>query len=78
MLRPERIRLGRNAGSSQGLSATVNDITFLGNNVHVTTRIAAGETLSVRLPFGHEAISGLSRGDNVHLEFDPDAAHVFC
>jgi putative spermidine/putrescine transport system ATP-binding protein len=78
MLRPERIRLGRKAGVSKGLSATVNDITFLGNNVHVTTRIAAGETLSVRLPFGHEAISGLSRGDNVHLEFDPDAAHVFC
>ncbi|CAN7679334.1 ABC transporter ATP-binding protein [Rhizobium rhizogenes] len=78
MLRPERIRLGRGNGTSDGFSATVSDITFLGNNVHVATQTAAGEALSVRLPFGHEAISGLSRGDHVHLEFDPDAAHVFC
>ncbi|QND45032.1 ABC transporter ATP-binding protein (plasmid) [Rhizobium lusitanum] len=78
MLRPERIRLGRGNDTSDGFSATVSDITFLGNNVHVATQTAAGEALSVRLPFGHEAISGLSRGDRVHLEFDPDAAHVFC
>ncbi|MGZ2486752.1 putative spermidine/putrescine transport system ATP-binding protein [Rhizobium pisi] len=77
MLRPERIRLSR-APAGTGLAATVSDITFLGNNIHVATETAAGEALAVRLPFGHEAITGLSRGDTVHLDFDPSAAHVFC
>ncbi|TCU40850.1 TOBE domain-containing protein [Rhizobium azibense] len=77
MLGPERIRLSRHDGSG-GLSATVRDITFLGNNIHVATATAAGEALSVRLPFGHEAMAGLSPGDRVHLAFDPGAAHVFC
>ncbi|SCW62522.1 putative spermidine/putrescine transport system ATP-binding protein [Rhizobium mongolense subsp. loessense] len=77
MLRPERIRLSRHDGGN-GLSATVRDITFLGNNIHVATATAAGDALSVRLPFGHEAIAGLNPGDRVHLEFDPGAAHVFC
>ena len=78
MLRPERIRLSRNRVQKGSLAATVSDITFLGNNVHVATETAAGEALAVRLPFGHEAITGLSRGEQVHLDFDPDAAHVFC
>jgi len=78
MLRPERIRLSRNQGAPKSLTATVSDITFLGNNIHVSTETAAGEALAVRLPFGHEAITGLSRGDRVHLDFDPGAAHVFC
>ncbi|MBB2683734.1 UNVERIFIED_ORG: hypothetical protein GGD47_001309 [Rhizobium etli] len=64
--------------SGAGLAATVSDITFLGNNIHVSTETATGEALSVRLPFGHEAIAGLNRGDIVHLDFDPGAAHVFC
>ncbi|MBB5574928.1 MULTISPECIES: ABC transporter ATP-binding protein [Rhizobium] len=78
MLRPERIRLSRNQVQKGSLAATVSDITFLGNNVHVATETTAGEALAVRLPFGHEAITGLSRGEQVHLDFDPDAAHVFC
>lgn len=78
MLRPERIRLSRGQAATGGLAATVSDITFLGNNIHVATETAAGETLAVRLPFGHEAITGLSRGDRVQLDFDPGAAHVFC
>ena len=79
MLRPERIRLSRRAPvSGPGLQATVNDITFLGNNVHVAAETVSGAPLAVRLPFGHEAISGLSRGDRVHLAFDPAAAQVFC
>ncbi|ANL42769.1 MULTISPECIES: ABC transporter ATP-binding protein [Rhizobium] len=78
MLRPERIRLSRARAAGAGLAATVSDITFLGNNIHVSTETATGEALSVRLPFGHEAIAGLNRGDIVHLDFDPGAAHVFC
>ncbi|MBO9099634.1 MULTISPECIES: ABC transporter ATP-binding protein [unclassified Rhizobium] len=79
MLRPERLQLTRSPPGAPGsLSVTVNDITFLGNNVHVATRTAKGDMLSVRLPFGHEAISGINRGDTVWLGFDPTSAHVFC
>ncbi|MGV1871552.1 ABC transporter ATP-binding protein [Agrobacterium rosae] len=76
MLRPERMRLSR-IQTENSFPVTVNDITFLGNNIHVSTELSTGEPLSVRLPFGHEAITGLSRGENVHIAFDPEAAHVF-
>ena len=76
MLRPERLFLSK-APQEKGLPATVNDITFLGNNVHVVTTTNRGDDLSVRLPFGHDAISGLNRGDAVWLRFDAGSAHVF-
>ncbi|MGN8114330.1 ABC transporter ATP-binding protein [Labrys sp. 22185] len=76
MLRPERLFLSK-ASSDKGVPVTVSDITFLGNNIHVVTRTGKGNELSVRLPFGHEAIAGLSRGDAVWLRFDAEAAHVF-
>ncbi|MQB10027.1 ABC transporter ATP-binding protein [Agrobacterium sp. ICMP 6402] len=79
MLRPERLQLSRSKlASAAGFQATVSDITFLGNNVHVVAYTGSGEPLAVRLPFGHDAISGLSRGDLVHLAFDPASAQVFC
>ncbi|RVP14361.1 ABC transporter ATP-binding protein [Sinorhizobium meliloti] len=76
MLRPERLLLSKRQSES-GLPVTVSDITFLGNNVHVATKTSKGNDLSVRLPFGHEAISGLNRGDAVWLRFDAGSAHVF-
>lgn len=76
LLRPERINLTRGAG--EGLPVTVTDITFLGNNYHIATRTERGESLSVRLPFGDAAASGLARGESVSLTFDPASAHVFC
>ncbi len=80
MLRPERLSLRREAAreGTSGLSASVTDITFLGSSIHVAAAAPSGETISVRLPFGHEATSGLSRGDTVSLDFDPETAHVFC
>jgi len=79
LLRPERVRLSRGQnGDPIGLSATVRDITFLGNNTHVSTVTDWNEALSVRLPFGHEAVSGLSRGDKVWISWDPASAHAFC
>ncbi|TAN01603.1 MAG: TOBE domain-containing protein, partial [Rhizobiaceae bacterium] len=65
-------------GDPIGLSTTVRDITFLGNNTHVSTVTDWNEALSVRLPFGHEAVSGLSRGDKVWISWDPASAHAFC
>lgn len=76
MLRPERLLLSKTK-SDIGLPVTVSDITFLGNNVHVATKTRKGNDLSVRLPFGHEAISGLNRGDAVWLRSDAGSAHVF-
>lgn len=79
LLRPERIRLHRREpGQDRTLPARVDDMTFLGSNVHVAATTGWGETVAVRLPFGHEAIAGLSRGDTVWLGFDPQATHVFC
>lgn len=78
MLRPERIRIYRDHAGSNGLAATISDITFLGNNIHVMTETASGEKLAVRLPFGNEAITGLRRGELIRLDFDANAARVFC
>ena len=76
MLRPERLSLSR-AAVPAGLAVTVRDITFLGNNVEVSTATKSGADLAVRLPFGHEAISSLARGEQAWLTFDTAAAHAF-
>ncbi|MGG7516506.1 ABC transporter ATP-binding protein [Allorhizobium undicola] len=76
MLRPERISLSRQK-REQALAATVEDITFLGNNIHVATRLAGDTPVSVRVPFGSEVMSGIERGMPVWLCFEAGAAHVF-
>jgi putative spermidine/putrescine transport system ATP-binding protein len=76
MLRPERLSLAR-VPVDAGLPVTVTDITFLGNHIEVHTRTNGGDSLSVRLPFGHEAIANLSRGDQAWLGFDTGSAHAF-
>ena len=76
MLRPERLLLSR-AATPAALAVTVRDITFLGNNIEVSTATDAGVDLAVRLPFGHEAISSLARGERAWLTFDTASAHAF-
>jgi putative spermidine/putrescine transport system ATP-binding protein len=76
MLRPERLSLSR-ASVPSGISVTVRDITFLGNNVEVSTATPEGVDLAVRLPFGHEAILSLARGEQAWLTFDTASAHAF-
>jgi len=78
MLRPERIALSQARPAAAALAATILDITFLGNNIHVQTRTEVGEAVSVRLPFGHETAAGISTGQTVWLSFDAPAAHAFC
>ena len=76
LLRPERIEL--EAGTQPGqLNATVRDITFLGNNIHVMVEPSGIAPLSVRLPFGHRALTGLMPGQPVSLKFNPAMAHAF-
>lgn len=76
LLRPERIEL--EAGTEPGrINGTVRDITFLGNNIHVMVEPAGLAPLSVRLPFGHSALSGLTAGQAVSLRFNPAMAHAF-
>lgn len=76
MLRPERLSLTRESTASS-IRATVEDITFLGSNVHVVTRTAQRASVSVRLPYGHQALAGIQSGNDVWLTFEPNAAHVF-
>lgn len=78
MLRPERISLSSVRPNAPALAVTVRDITFLGSNTHVQTLTERQEDVSVRLPFGHQSIAGLSAGDKVWLSWDAAAAHAFC
>ena len=76
LLRPERIEL--EAGPQAGqLSGTVRDITFLGNKIHVLVEPTGLAPLSIRLPFGHGALTGLTPGQPVSLKFNPAMAHAF-
>jgi putative spermidine/putrescine transport system ATP-binding protein len=76
MLRPERIDI--EPGTRPGhLSGTVADITFLGNNIHLVVAHERAKPISVRLPFGHSALDGLTSGTKVTLHFNPENAHGF-
>ena len=79
LLRPERLSLSRARPDGEtALPVEVKDLTFLGSNIHVAAATAWGEPIAIRLPFGHSAIEGLSRGDTVWIGFEPRSAHVFC
>jgi putative spermidine/putrescine transport system ATP-binding protein len=78
MLRPERIDLARKADPNlSSIAVTVSDLTFLGNNTHVNATTAWNEELAIRLPYGHSCVEGLSRGDNLFVNWSPEVAHVF-
>ncbi|MQT14679.1 ABC transporter ATP-binding protein [Segnochrobactrum spirostomi] len=77
MLRPERIALRADAGDGPAIPVRVRDITFLGGSLSIATETQGGEAINVRLPFGHPGGSGLARGADVWLGFDPAQAHVF-
>jgi len=76
MLRPERLTLLPEE-TPHTLAARIDDITFLGNTIDIAATTGDGNRLSVRLPFGHQALQGLQVGAQVRLGFDPAAAHVF-
>ena len=76
MIRPERIELSKTAIPGT-LSATVRDMTFLGNNTDVLVEPAGLGPISVRLPFGHDSLSGLNPGAEIGLSIRPERAHVF-
>jgi putative spermidine/putrescine transport system ATP-binding protein len=79
MLRPERISLSRAMpASGPALPAVIGDLTFLGSHLQVATATADGRSLSIRLPFGHETVGSLARGDDVWFSFRPADARVFC
>jgi putative spermidine/putrescine transport system ATP-binding protein len=76
MLRPERIdlALGRTEGA---LTGSVMDMTFLGNNTNVLIEPKGLQPISVRLPYGHKALEGLTPGAEVTFVFNPQSAHAF-
>ena len=78
MLRPERIDLARQPDAMRSsIPVTISDVTFLGNNTHVKATTAWDDELAVRLPYGHEGVQGLSRGDRLFVNWSPDVAHIF-
>jgi putative spermidine/putrescine transport system ATP-binding protein len=76
LLRPERIELkaGEHAGS---LGGEIRDITFLGTNIHIVVQPSGAAPISVRLPFGHAALDGLSTGARVTMSFNAADTHAF-
>ena len=79
MLRPERIDLSRTVHPDlPSVPVVVNDLTFLGNNTHVSVETGWREQLYVRLPFGHDCINGLEKGNKLWLNWSPETAHAFC
>ena len=78
MLRPERIDLARQPDAARSsIAVTISDVTFLGNNTYVKVTTAWNDGLAVRLPYGHECVQGLSRGDRLFVNWSPDLAHIF-
>ncbi|MEG4641584.1 ABC transporter ATP-binding protein [Paracoccus sp. APAP_BH8] len=78
MLRPERIDLSDAAGpQGASLPVTIEDVTFLGNNSAVTARTGWGDPLYIRLNFGHPMMGSVSRGDRLHVRWQPQDAHAF-
>jgi len=77
LLRPERLSLSHQPSATNGLPVTVQDITFLGTTVEVLTQTESGQPLTVRLPFGHEAIGRLACNNHSWLEFDSAQVQVF-
>jgi len=77
LLRPERLSLSHGPGEANGLPVTVQDITFLGTTVEVLTQTESGQNLTVRLPFGHEAIGQLAGNNQRWLAFDSAQVQVF-
>jgi len=79
LLRPERIDLRSVTSGNENAAITgeVRDITFLGNNIHILVATAGVEPISVRLPFGHAALGGLTPGAMVAMSFNASEAHAF-
>jgi len=77
LLRPERLSLSLQPSCTNGLPVTVQDITFLGTTVEVATQTESGQALTVRLPFGHEAIPLLTRDSQAWLVFNSEQVQVF-
>ncbi|MDQ0475353.1 ABC transporter ATP-binding protein [Labrys wisconsinensis] len=79
MVRPDRLTLARagEASPAATVAATVVDTTFLGDVVHVLTRTAWGEDVSLRLPCGDFA-GGLPRASEpVRLGWPALAARLY-
>ena len=46
-------------------------------NLAVTARTGWGDPLYIRLNFGHPMMGSVSRGDRLHVHWQPQDAHVF-
>ena len=77
MLRPERLRLSREKDAEVSLPVTVQDMTFLGNTLALDVRTAWGQTLPVRLTYGHPLSGSISPGDQLHVSWNAAEAHAF-
>ncbi len=63
MVRPEAIRLQRDASGGEGLPVRIVDMTFLGEAVQIDGRTDWGEDITVRAPLSAGGAQGAAPGD---------------
>lgn len=76
MVRPERIRLvdAREETVANWISAEIDDLTYLGEDVQLRVTVTAGDKLLVSLKSG-KATRALQHGAQVRLAIDPEDIH---
>ena len=76
LVRPERIRLDASAAAGANrIEAEIDDVTYLGEDVHLRVMPREGAALSVALKSGR-ATRALERGGKVALAIDPEDIHT--
>jgi ABC-type Fe3+/spermidine/putrescine transport system ATPase subunit len=77
LVRPERIRLvdGREEAVSNRITAEIDDLTYLGEDVQLRVTTAPGAKLLVALKSG-KGTRELRRGGSIDLAIDPEDIHL--
>ena len=76
MVRPENIQIQSETATS-GLSATISDVTFLGDCQLISARTGWGQDLSIRTPLIKGTHQPLKPGDAVRLAWDNAGSYLF-
>jgi putative spermidine/putrescine transport system ATP-binding protein len=77
LIRPEKLTIVAGEASQGGFSATVEDVTYLGEVAEVAARSAWGETLMARLPIGDPGVAELRPGSDCSLYWPRQHGLVF-
>jgi putative spermidine/putrescine transport system ATP-binding protein len=76
-VRPERIRLGSNGGSTNTFPATVEFVSYLGATTEYVVRLASGDLVAIEMHNTEtDAPEPLNVGARILINWDPDACQL--